>query len=387
MKQTITSETIPIKLWLDDLTGEALQQARNLANLPFAFHHIAVMPDAHVGYGMPIGGILAADGMVVPNAVGVDIGCGMVAVKTSLQTIDHGALKQVLQSIRATVPLGFKHHQQPQPHETLPPLDGSLPIVEQEYDAARTQVGTLGGGNHFIEIQRGRDGAIWFMVHSGSRNLGFRVANHYNKLAISLSKRWQSAVPATWQLAALPLQSKEGHDYFREMSYCVAFARANRASICRQVQQALLDQVSTTITFAEPVDIAHNHAALEEHFGKRVVVHRKGATRAGAGETGIIPGSQGSNSYLVRGTGNPESFLSCSHGAGRTMGRKQAQKNLDLDRERRRLDDQGIIHALRGRRDLEEAAGAYKDIERVIANQQDLVEIVEILSPLAVIKG
>ena len=387
MKQTITSEAIPIKLWLDDLAGEALQQARNLANLPYAFHHIAVMPDAHVGYGMPIGGILAGDGMVVPNAVGVDIGCGMVAVKTSLQTIEHGELKQVLQSIRTTVPLGFKHHRQPQPHETMVPPHGSLPIVEREYEAARTQIGTLGGGNHFIEIQRGRDGTIWFMVHSGSRNLGFRVASHYNKLAISLNKRWKSVVPAAWQLAALPLESKEGQEYFREMSYCVDFARANRAVICRQVQQALLDQVSAAVTFAEPVNIAHNYAALEEHFGKRVVVHRKGATRAGAGETGIIPGSQGSNSYLVRGTGNPESFLSCSHGAGRKMGRKQAQKNLNLDRERRRLEEQGIIHAIRGRRDLEEAAGAYKDIEGVIASQQDLVDVIDVLTPLAVIKG
>lgn len=387
MKQTITSEAIPIKLWLGDLAGEALQQARNLANLPFAFHHIAVMPDAHVGYGMPIGGILAADGMVVPNAVGVDIGCGMVAVKTSLQTIAHSELKQLLQAIRATVPLGFKHHRQPQPRETMVQPHGSLPIVEQEYEAARTQIGTLGGGNHFIEIEQAQDGAIWFMVHSGSRNLGFRVAGHYNKLAINLNKRWKAAVPAAWQLAALPLESKEGRQYFREMSYCVDFASANRAVICRQVQQALHDQVSAAIAFAEPINVAHNYAAVEEHFGKRVVVHRKGATRAGAGETGIIPGSQGSTSYLVRGKGNPESFCSCSHGAGRKMGRKQAQKNLDLTRERRRLDEQGIIHAIRSRRDLEEAVGAYKDIDLVIANQQDLVDVVDVLRPLAVIKG
>ncbi|SHH50235.1 RtcB family protein [Desulfofustis glycolicus] len=387
MKQTITSEAIPIKLWLDDLAGEALKQARNLANLPFAVHHIAVMPDAHVGYGMPIGAILAADGIVVPNAVGVDIGCGMSAIKTSLSSIEIENLKQVLQSIRTAVPLGFKHHRQPQPLDTMPPLEGSLTIVEQEYEAARTQIGTLGGGNHFIEIQRGRDRAIWFMVHSGSRNIGFRVAGHYNKLAVSLSKRWQSTVPASWQLAGLPLDSKEGQNYFREMSYCVDFARANRSAICRRVRQALLDEVSAAITFAEPVDIAHNYAAIEQHFGKRVIVHRKGATRATTGEKGIIPGSQGSNSYLVRGMGNPESFTSCSHGAGRKMGRKQAQKNLDLDHERRRLEAQGIVHAIRGRRDLEEAAGAYKDIERVIANQQDLVEVIDILTPLAVIKG
>ncbi|MFC1832679.1 RtcB family protein, partial [Thermodesulfobacteriota bacterium] len=214
MVRTLDSEKIPIKLWLDDMEDGALQQAKNLANLPFAFHHIAIMPDAHFGFGMPIGGILAADGVIVPNAVGVDIGCGMCAVKTSLSAIDEGHLKRVMRTIRQTVPLGFRHHKKPRSHDSMPKTKtGSiddLPIVRSEYDHARAQVGTLGGGNHFIEIQRGFDGMIWFMIHSGSRNLGFRVANHYNRLAVSLNKRWKISIPASWQLAHLPMDDEPG---------------------------------------------------------------------------------------------------------------------------------------------------------------------------------
>lgn len=391
MVRILDSEKIPIKLWLDDMEDGALQQAKNLANLPFAFHHIAIMPDAHFGFGMPIGGILAADGVIVPNAVGVDIGCGMCAVRTSLTGIDQSQLKHVMRTIRQTVPLGFKHHKKPRPHESMPesPEDSldDLPIVRSEYDNARTQVGTLGGGNHFIEIQRGIDGAIWFMIHSGSRNLGFKVANHYNKLAVSLNKRWKTAIPTSWQLAHLPMNDDPGQTYYREMSYCVEFARANRAMMQSRVQEALWEQISPDIEFAEPVNIAHNYAALENHFGKKVFIHRKGATRAMAEDTGIIPGSQGNQSYIVSGKSNPESFSSCSHGAGRKLGRKQAQRQLDLGRERAKLEKKKILHSLRGKRDLDEAPGAYKDIQAVMERQQDLVDIIDVLEPLAVIKG
>jgi len=391
MHQIVTSEKIPIKLWLNNMEDGAMQQAKNLANLPFAFHHIAIMPDAHFGYGMPIGGILAAADVVIPNAVGVDIGCGMCAVRTSLETIDHSRLKQVMKSIRQLVPLGFKHHKNPRPDELMPePKEKKpqhLPIVEQEYDRARSQLGTLGGGNHFIEIQRGADGAIWFMIHSGSRNLGYRVAGHYNKLAMTLNKKWKSSIPPSWQLAHLPMDSKEGQTYFREMSYCVEFARANRAVMLTQVKHALLEQVSGDIDFAEPINIAHNYAALENHFGKKVYVHRKGATRAETNDIGIIPGSQGNYSYIIRGKSNPDSFSSCSHGAGRKLGRKQAQRQLDLNKERSRLEANKVIHSLRGKKDLDEAPGAYKDIEKVMSSQRDLVDIIEVLHPLAVIKG
>ena len=392
MRNTLTSESIPIKLWLDDMEEGALQQARNLANLPFAFHHIAIMPDAHYGFGMPIGAILATDDVIIPNAVGVDIGCGMCAVKTSLHSIDRQDLKNVMKSIRGLIPLGFKRHKKAQPVALLPDPDEfrdgqNLPIVEKEFKNARAQVGTLGGGNHFIEIQKSAEGSIWFMVHSGSRNLGYQVAGFYNKLAISLNKKWKSPVPPAWQLAYLPIDSDDGQAYIREMRYCVAFAEANRSLMCRQIMKALVENLPGEVRFETPINIAHNYADAELHFGKMVFVHRKGATRAESGEAGIIPGSQGASSYIVEGKGNPESFRSCSHGAGRKMGRKQAQRELDLEREMRLLEKKNILHAVRGKRDLEEAAGAYKDIGKVIEHQSDLVEITEILEPLAVIKG
>ncbi|MBU3937290.1 MAG: RtcB family protein [Proteobacteria bacterium] len=389
MKQVITTEKQPIKLWLDDIEAGAFAQAKNLANLPFVFKHVAVMPDAHQGYGMPIGGVMASEDVVIPNAVGVDIGCGMCAVRTSLTSISSEKLKMVLAEIRRTVPLGFKHHPHKQKEHLMPkadvPLD-DLPIVSREYQSALTQLGTLGGGNHFIEIQKGNDGHIWLMVHSGSRNIGFKVANYYNRLAMEMNKRAGSEIPSNWQLAFLDISSKAGQQYLHEMRYCVDFAYANRKTMMERIKDALL-AVSPPVSFEPMINIAHNYAAMELHFGKNVMVHRKGATRAQAGEIGIIPGSQGTPSYIVRGKGNRESFESCAHGAGRKMGRKQAQRQLNLDQEKKRLDDQGIIHAIRSVGDLEEAAGAYKDIDEVIDNQLDLVEVLVELRPLAVIKG
>jgi tRNA-splicing ligase RtcB len=224
------------------------------------------------------------------------------------------------------------------------------------------------------------------MVHSGSRNIGFRVANFYNHLATELNKKWKSPVPPKWQLAYLPLDATAGQQYLLEMAYCVEFALANRKLMIERIKEAVYHNVRE-ISFEPIINIAHNYAVLERHFGREVIVHRKGATSAQKNEYGIIPGSQGTTSYIVKGKGNPESFASCSHGAGRLMGRKQAQRQLDLKSEIKRLDQLGIIHALRSKRDLDEAAGAYKDISKVMNNQADLVEIVEQLKPLAVIKG
>lgn len=389
MKKVITTEKKPIKLWLDDIESGAFEQARNLANLPFIFQHVAVMPDAHQGYGMPIGGVMASEEMVIPNAVGVDIGCGMCAVRTSLITISTDQLKRVLAEIRRTVPLGFNHHKKKQDPRLMPKADvalDELPVIAGEYQSALTQLGTLGGGNHFIEIQKGDDGHVWLMVHSGSRNLGFKVANHYNHLAMDLNRQWGSKIPISWQLAFLPITSTAGQTYLHEMNYCVDFAFANRKMMMERVKDALLSVVQPV--FFEPmINIAHNYAAMEFHFDKHVLVHRKGATRAQAGEIGIIPGSQGSPSYIVKGKGNRDSFESSAHGAGRKMGRKQAQRQLDLEREKKRMDDQGILHAVRSAGDLDEAPGAYKDIDEVIDNQLDLVEVLVALRPLAVIKG
>jgi len=389
MQKVIVTEKLPIKLWLDDIDPGALEQARNLANFPFLFRHVAVMPDAHQGYGMPIGGVMATSEVVIPNAVGVDIGCGMCAVRTSLSSISTEQLKQVLTEIRRTVPLGFDHHKKKQDPRLMPKAGGlleDLPVVAREYQAALTQLGTLGGGNHFIEIQKGDDGRIWLMIHSGSRNLGFKVANYYNHLAMELNRQSGSNIPTNWQLAFLPVSSAAAQAYLREMRYCVEFALANRRMMMERVKDALL-AVAAPVFFEPMINIAHNYAAMEFHFDRHVLVHRKGATSAREGEIGIIPGSQGSPSYIVKGKGNPESFESCSHGAGRKMGRKQAQRQLDLTREKKRLDDQGIIHAVRSTRDLDEAPGAYKEIDEVIDNQLDLVEVLVALRPLAVIKG
>ncbi len=366
-----------------------MEQTRNLANLPFAFRHIAIMPDCHQGYGMPIGGVLATKGAVVPNAVGVDIGCGMCAVKTSLQSIEKTTLKNIMSRIRKDIPLGFNHHKKKQDEALMPSTEAIVNggIVEQEYEAALTQVGTLGGGNHFIEIQKGSDGHIWIMVHSGSRNIGLKVAAHYNKLAIKLNERWHSSIPSKWQLAFLPVETQEAKDYLAEMQYCVDFAFANRKLMMNNIVAAFETEVHGGITKMDFINIAHNYASWENHFGANVLVHRKGATSAKKGETGIIPGSQGTKSYIVRGKGNPESFESCSHGAGRIMGRRQAQRELKLEKEKAKLDAQGIIHAIRSSKDLDEAPGAYKNIDVVMENQKDLVDVIVELMPLAVIKG
>jgi tRNA-splicing ligase RtcB len=212
------------------------------------------------------------------------------------------------------------------------------------------------------------------------------VANHYNKVAIELNAKWKSPIPPKWQLAYLPLSSEIGRRYHAEMQFCVDFALANRSLMMARIKD-ILTSVLSPISFAPMINIAHNHARLERHFRKEVLVHRKGATSAEKGELGIIPGSQGTRSSIVRGKGNPESFTSCSHGAGRLMGRKQAQRQLKLHQEIARLDALGIIHGIRSKRDLDEAVGAYKDIEEVLHLQEDLIEVVTSLRPLAVIKG
>lgn len=393
-------------MWLDEVEDGAMQQLKNLANLPFVYKWICAMPDCHQGYGMPIGGVMATKDVIVPNAVGVDIGCGMCAVKTSLTEIDTDTLKKIMGEIRKAIPVGFNHHKKRQDEGLMPKLirdigvvsvvdPDSLTIVEKEYENALTQIGTLGGGNHFIEIQKGSDGHIWIMIHSGSRNLGYKVADYYNKLAVKLNEKWHSLVPREWELAFLPVDSDEGQTYLKEMEYCVDFARANRELMMERILSILGNQFNCAMY--EIVDdwenvegnclfnIAHNYASLENHFGENVWVHRKGATLARKGTIGIIPGSMGTKSYIVEGLGNPESFMSCSHGAGRKMGRKEAIRNLNLKEEQDKME--GIIGAPRTQGDLEEAPGAYKSIEDVMRNQEDLVKILIELTPLAVIKG
>jgi tRNA-splicing ligase RtcB len=376
-------------MWLNDVEPTAIKQARNLANLPCVFKHVALMPDCHQGYGMPIGGVLATQGVIVPNAVGVDIGCGMCALKTSLTEINNEEMKQVMSRIRELVPLGFDHHDRAQDENLMPSLE-QMPengVVRRQYTAAKKQIGTLGGGNHFIEIQKGSDGHIWVMIHSGSRNIGLKVADHYNRMASQLNERWHSSVTKKMDLAFLPIETREAKDYFVEMQYCVDFAFANRKLMMENIKSAFGNVMGEVFQEVDFINIAHNYARWESHFITNVIVHRKGATSAREGEIGIIPGSQGTKSYIVRGKGNPESFQSCSHGAGRALGRKQAQRELNLEEEISSLNEQGILHSIRFLKDLDEAPGAYKDIQVVMENQHDLVDILVELSPLAVIKG
>jgi tRNA-splicing ligase RtcB len=307
----------------------------------------------------------------------------MCAVKTPLTEITSESLKRILQQIRNTVPVGFDHHKEPQDRKLMPEYGNKLmlddcPIIEKEYLSALKQIGTLGSGNHFCE------------VHSGSRNLGYRVANHYNKLAISLNNKWYSSVPEKHELAFLPFQKdcEESTKYFREMTYCVKFALANRKLMMTRVLEAFEKEIpSMAFPIDNMINIAHNYAALEHHFGKNVMVHRKGATRAYEGELGIIPGSQGSKSYIVKGKGNRESFMSCSHGAGRSMSITEAIKTLSFEDEMSKLDKLGTLHTIRNKDDLGESEGAYKNISTVMENQKDLVDIVVELTPLATIKG
>ena len=386
--KVITTERVPIKLWLEDIEQGALDQALNLANLPFIFKHLAIMPDSHQGYGMPIGGVLATEGVIIPNAVGVDIGCGMCAVETSLASITKDDLQKIVDKIKKVVPVGFSHQQKEQDANLMPERFSynSSFIVNKEFDSALHQIGTLGGGNHFIEIQKGSDNHIWIMIHSGSRNLGFKVAKHYNDIAIRENNKWFSEVTKDKELAFLPIDKQEAKDYINEMKYCVEFALANRYLMMENIKLCFADVINT-MNFKDTINIAHNYARYEHHFGHDVIVHRKGATSAREGEIGIIPGSMGTKSYIVEGLGNPESFMSCSHGAGRKMGRKQAQRELNLEHEIEVMESQGIIHGIKTIDNLDEACGAYKDIDVVMENQKDLVKILVELKPLAVIKG
>jgi tRNA-splicing ligase RtcB len=366
-----------------------MQQAQNLAALSVTFHHVALMPDCHVGYGMPIGGVIACEDAVIPNAVGVDIGCGMIAARTDLDAshLDDDLIKQVMGETRRAIPVGFSHHKQPQAWDGWDTAPRNSPPVSREIESASRQLGTLGGGNHFIEIQASEDNVVWLMIHSGSRNFGLKVAEHYHRVARRLCEKEQLTVPAP-DLAYLPRNSPQAAEYLAAMDFALEFAKRNRELMMERFSAIFCDRAGCRV--GEPVNVHHNYCSRETHFGRDVLVHRKGATAARLDEPGIIPGSMGTPSYIVRGLGHPESFRSCSHGAGRRMGRKEACRKLDVADCNRAM--QGIVFGRwskdrRGRTDLSEAPQAYKDIDEVIAAQADLVRTVAKLWPRGVIKG
>lgn len=315
----------------------------------------------------------------------------MCAVKTNWKVSEISAevlRKKIMKGIRERIPLGMSHHKEAQDEKYLPEghdID-SLEIVKRRQNSIRYEVGTLGGGNHFIELQRDEDDNLWIMIHSGSRNLGKQVGDYYNNMAATLNARWHSVVSPDIQLPFLPMGSKEFGMYWNEMKYCIDFALCNRKLMMERIEEVLADALEG-IAFGPMINIAHNYAAMENHFGENVFVHRKGATLAREGVVGIIPGSQGTASYIVEGLGNPNSFCSCSHGAGRVLSRTMAIKTLDMAEEVAELEAKGIIHGIRTQKDMQEASGAYKDIEEVIANETDLVKVKTRLLPVAVIKG
>lgn len=380
--------------WCNNPEIGAVKQAQNISQHPCLKGNVCLMADTHEGYGMPIGGVVALKNAVCPNMVGVDIGCGMLAVQTSISNITTEELKGLLGGckeykggIRGNIPVGFNHHKKEQKHEIFNQGRWELTrICSKEYISAKKQLGTLGGGNHFIEIQKGSDGHIWFMIHSGSRNLGYKVAKHYNKVAEELCIKWRQKEVVKNELAFLPKNTPEFEEYLKEMVLCLDFAYANRQQMSNIIKGEF-KKLFKEIDFLEEINIHHNYVALENHYGMNVYVHRKGATLARVNTIGIIPGSQGTCSYIVQGLGNEKSLCSCSHGAGRRMSRKIAVETLNLQTEQKALEDKGILHSISSKRSLDEAPSAYKDIDTVMEDQKDLVKILVKLTPLAVVKG
>ncbi|MCA5013031.1 MULTISPECIES: RtcB family protein [unclassified Enterococcus] len=398
----------PIKVWLPKGTLEenVLEQALDLAQLPFVFKWVALMPDCHYGYGMPIGGVLATKDVIVPNAVGMDIGCGMCYVQTDilfadLQKVEHDRqplLKLIVNQVMRDVPVGFALHKEKQSSKVIDQAlidmrdDRSLPEAKEILENAYYQIGTLGGGNHFIEFQQDDEGYIGIMLHSGSRNLGAKICQHFNKVAKNLNEIWHSRVPESNQLPFLPTATEAGKSYLKWMNIALDYAYENREQMLEKTMEIFSHFVDKylekEVNYSMRVNCHHNYAALEHHYGQNVWVHRKGATRARKDELGIIPGAMGSSSYIVKGLGEPESFHSSSHGAGRVYSRKKAKEEISVESVIVDLKEREVILGKVKKADVaEESRFAYKNIDEVMGNQEELVTPIKKLTTIGVIKG
>ncbi|HXC26370.1 MAG TPA: RtcB family protein [Stellaceae bacterium] len=400
--EVIGAERVPIKAWVKGVPIEdaAAQQLRNVAKLPFVFRHIAAMPDVHWGLGATVGSVIATKGAIVPAAVGVDIGCGMAAAMTSLTAAElPDSLAAMRLAIEAAVPHGRTDNGGKNDRGAWggggPGLASSLagglsaivakqPKLERPAQRAPAHAGTLGTGNHFIEVCLDEADRVWVMLHSSSRGIGNAIGTRFIELAKAEMRRWFVNLPDA-DLAYLPEGSQHFDDYVEAVQWAQDFARANRELMMRATVAAM--QASLGIAFETgvvAVNCHHNYVAREQHFGESVLVTRKGAVRAREGDLGIIPGSMGAKSFIVRGKGNPESFMSCSHGAGRKMSRAAAKKTFTL------ADHAAATAAVECRKDegvLDETPGAYKAIDDVMAAQEDLVEIVHTLRQVLCVKG
>ncbi|MFC5290643.1 RtcB family protein [Actinokineospora guangxiensis] len=388
---TIPGQHVDIRLWTrpDSVEDQAMRQLHNIAALPWTFKHVAVMPDVHYGKGATVGSVIAMREAVSPAAVGVDIGCGMTAVRTSLTAEDLPAsLAPLRAAIEAAVPVGFAMHRDAAFDGRdagdwgafWKSFDGLTDTTKLDRSRAVNQMGTLGGGNHFVEVCLDTTGQVWLMLHSGSRGVGNILAQHHIAVARDLT---HNAELPDRDLAVFLAGTAEMTAYRRDLFWAQDYARRNRAVMLRLVSDALLTHFPTT-TFDEPISVHHNYVAEEVHFGEEVLVTRKGAIRAGLGDLGIIPGSMGTGSYIVRGLGNPDSFESASHGAGRRMSRTKARKQFsarDLAAQTQGVEcrkDSGVV---------DEIPAAYKDIDEVIRDQSDLVEVVAKLKQVVCVKG
>jgi tRNA-splicing ligase RtcB (3'-phosphate/5'-hydroxy nucleic acid ligase) len=393
MPTSIKSEGVPIRLWGSphEVEPEAIKQLKRVAGLPWVAHHVAVMPDVHVGKGATVGSVIAMRGAVAPAAVGVDIGCGMAAVRTSLTAARlPDSLKHLRLAIEAAIPVGQRHYSAPvwqesancrQAAAALFARFGELgPGAERGLGRAQLQLGTLGGGNHFIEVCLATDQSLWLMLHSGSRFIGAALAEEHMARAAELLHNRSLPDP---DLAVLLAGSEPFEAYRRALFWAQAYAALNRDLMLERLHSVLLEKFPD-VELEPPISCHHNYVAEETHFGEQLLVTRKGAIRAGIGELGIIPGSMGAKSFIVRGRGNPQSFESASHGAGRRMSRTQARRAYtvrDLARQTEGVEcrkDHGVV---------DEAPKAYKDIRRVMAAQEDLVEIVAELKQVVCVKG
>jgi tRNA-splicing ligase RtcB len=392
--EVIEGARLPVYSWAAEVEDTALRQARNLGNLDVAVDHAALMPDAHQGFGMPIGGVLFTDGAVVPYAIGVDIGCGVQLARTNLvweDSLTPGKLRAVLRQVQRDVPTGFAVHRQPPLSRDrmleLMGLEVPAAIARGWVDRAMVSLGTLGGGNHFLEVQRDEENRVHFMLHSGSRNLGKQICDVFAKRALQVCNRDRRPLPDP-ELAYLRFDADEdAHAYWAAMEFALRWAELNRRQMMDRVEAAFRKQASVH-RFERLVDIHHNYAAPEDHAGRHGIVHRKGAVRAGVGEAVLIPGSMGTASFVGEGLGNADAFESCQHGAGRVLGRNAAKRLKTSAEVFEEMAGWGIeFVSNEPKTAAEEAAFAYKDIDAVMALSADLVRPVTRLRPLGVVKG
>ena len=368
----------------------------NVSRLPIVHHHVAAMPDVHFGIGATVGSVIPTVRAIIPAAVGVDIGCGMMAARLSLSgnELDEASLRKVFNQISRDVPVGFDQHKDRDVRahaarrfeKGLRRILDRHPSIEKRKGKSTSwvhQLGTLGGGNHFIEVCLDEANRGWVMLHSGSRGIGNAIGTYFIELARRDAERNQIQLPHR-DLAYFPEEAEHFDDYVEAVGWAQDYARVNREEMMDLVLEAMRRHLPSFEVTDEAVNCHHNYVELERHFGEDVWLTRKGAIRARAGDLGIIPGSMGARSYIVRGKGSAESFQSCAHGAGRKMSRNAAQKAFKLDDLVRQTE--GVV-CRKDKRVLDEIPGAYKDIDEVMANQADLVEVVHTLKQVLCVKG